>query len=249
MKNLSRYRLLISGLLSPFAAAFFYILVYSILTSRSANPEKDWLFRLSVSTASMVVPCIITLILSVGDWRKRALTTSGKIGLALAVLSLGLAFKPITDGTTRWKQTQNLALRDVPAPLFVTSDINGNMQRLGEHKGQVVVVNIWATWCGPCRVEMPQLDRLYREHANEGLMVFGISSESVDKQKKFLQKVPVTYPLLTVSGDVPDIYREISRYPALFLINRSGQLEPAPSPEESEKLDAAIDTLLHSENR
>lgn len=249
MKSLGKYRLLISGILSPFAAVFLFMLVYSFLTSRSANPEKDWLLRLSISGAAMVVPCLITLILGVGDWRRGTLTTSGKIGLALAVLSVALVAKPVSDGTTRWKQTRNMAMRDVPAPLFATPDINGNMQRLGEHHGQVVVVNIWATWCGPCRVEMPRLDQLYHERAGEGLMVFGISSESAEKQKRFRQVVPVTYPLLTLSGDVPDLYRDIARYPAVFLIDRKGRLEPAPSPGEPEKLVAAIDSLLRAESR
>jgi len=249
MKSLSRYRLLISGLLSPFAAIFLYILVYSFLTRRSVDTEKDWLFRLSLSTVAMVVPCLIIMIVGIGAWRRHALTTPGKIGLALAILSLGLVTRPASDGITRWKQTRNMAMRNVPAPLFVTRDIFGNMQRLADHKGQVVVVNIWATWCGPCRIEMPQLDRLYREHFNEGLIVFGISNESIAKQKKFLQIVPVTYPLLTLDGEVPEIYRDIARYPAVFLIDREGRLEQAPPPEEPEKLLDAIQSQLHSESR
>jgi thiol-disulfide isomerase/thioredoxin len=249
MQSVSRYRFLILGLLSPLAAIFLYILVYSVLTRRSADTEKDWLFRLSLSAAAMVVPCFIILIVGIRDWRRHALATPGKIGLTLAVLSLGLVAKPASDGITRWRQTKNMAMQDVPAPLFATSDIYGNMQRLADHKGQVVVVNIWATWCGPCRIEMPKLDTLYREHASEGLIVFGISNESIAKQKKFLQIVPVTYPLLTLDGEVPDIYREIARYPAVFLIDREGRLQPAPSPEEPEKLIDAIQSLLHSEGR
>ena len=216
MKNLSRYRLLILGLLSPVAAIFLYILVYTFLTRRSVDTEKDWLFRLSLSTVAMVVPCILILMVGIRDWRRHALTTPGKIGLALAVLSLALVAKPASDGITRWKQTRNMAMQNVPAPLFATPDIDGNMQRLTDHKGQVVVVNIWATWCGPCRIEMPKLDRLYREHANEGLVVFGMSNESIAKQKKFLQTVPVTYPLLTLDGEVPDFYRDIPATPQSF---------------------------------
>lgn len=244
MKRLSRFRLLILGLLSPIAAVLMYALVYSFLTSRSADTEKDWLFRLSLSTMAMVVPCLFTVALGIGDWRRQALTTPGKIGIAIAILSLGLVFKPVKDGVTRWKQTGNMAMRNVPAPLFATPDIDGKFQRLAEHKGQVVVVDIWATWCGPCRIEMPKLDRLYREHAHEGLMVFGISDEPVETQRQFLQKVPVSYPLLSLKGQVPDIYRDIARYPAVFLIDRNGRLVPAPPPEEPEKLPAAIDSLL-----
>jgi thiol-disulfide isomerase/thioredoxin len=136
-------------------------------------------------------------------------------------------------------------MRDVPAPTFETVDLNGNLQRLADHKGQVVVVNIWATWCVPCRSEMPKLDALYQEYKDQGLVVFGISSEDVDLQRRFLQFVPVTYPLLTVRGQVPNLYRDIARYPAIFLIDRQGRLQPAPGPDQPfEEVQAAVVHLL-----
>jgi thiol-disulfide isomerase/thioredoxin len=167
------------------------------------------------------------------------------VGLALAVLSLGLAWKPVSDGITRSKQARNLALRNVPAPPFDTLDLLGNAQRLGDQKGKVVLVNIWATWCGPCRAEMPKLDRLYQERKDQGLIVFGLSDEDVPVQRKYLQQVPVRYPLLTLSGQVPSFYTDIARYPAIFLIDRRGRLQPAPSPDQPfEKVEAAVDALL-----
>jgi peroxiredoxin len=76
--------------------------------------------------------------------------------------------------------------------------------------------------------------------------VFGLSTETTDVQRKFIEEqTSVTYPLLTVNGDVPDMYRTIERYPANFLIDRAGRLQPAPSHDEFfEKLEAAIDALL-----
>ncbi|MGB6683249.1 MAG: TlpA disulfide reductase family protein, partial [Candidatus Acidiferrum sp.] len=114
-----------------------------------------------------------------------------------------------------------------------------------DHKGEVVLVNIWATWCGPCRAEMPKLDQLYRDKKQEGFIVFGISDEDLPQQRKFLKQIPVTYPLLTLDGDVPSLYREIARYPAIFLIDRQGRLQPAPPPGQPfEKLQASVDALL-----
>lgn len=246
LARLSKYVVLICGILSPPAAVFLYALVYGTLTSRSADLEKDWLFRLSVSTLAMTVPFLVTLALAIRDGRRHALSLSGKAGLALAILSLGLAWKPVSDGITRSKQSRNLALRNVAAPPFDTLDLVGKTQRLSDQKGKVVLVNIWATWCGPCREEMPKLDRLYREREDKGLMVFGLSDEDVDLQRKYVKQVPVSYPLLTLRGDVPRLYRDIARYPAIFLIDRQGRLQPAPGPDQPfGKVEAAVDALLN----
>ena len=94
---------------------------------------------------------------------------------------------------------------------------------------------------------MPKLDHLYQEQKSHGFIVFGLSDEGVDVQKKFLEQVPVSYPLLTPQGDVPNLYRDIARYPAIFLIDRQGRLQPAPGPDQPfEKLEATVETLLNS---
>jgi thiol-disulfide isomerase/thioredoxin len=247
MSKLSKYRVLISGILSPVAAIFLYAVVSGTLIRFSADLEKDWLFRLAISTLAMTVPFFGTLVLAIKDRRRQALSLSGKIGLVLATLSLGLTGSPVSDGITRTKQSRNQAMRDVSAPPFETQDLLGKSQRLGDQKGKVVLVNIWATWCVPCRNEMPKLDRLYRERKDKGFIVFGLSDEDTDLQRKFVKEVPVSYPLLTLRGEVPSIYRDIARYPAIFLIDRRGQLQPAPSPEQPfEKVEAAVDVLLNN---
>jgi thiol-disulfide isomerase/thioredoxin len=193
----------------------------------------------------MLIPFLFTLWLVLKDRPQHALSRSAQIGFGLAILSVFLAAKPISDGITRAKQSRNQALQGVAAPLFTTVDILGNSQRLADHKGEVVLVNIWATWCGPCRAEMPKLDQLYRDKKQEGFIVFGISDEDLPQQRKFLKQIPVTYPLLTLDGDVPSLYREIARYPAIFLIDRQGHLQPAPPPGQPfEKLQASVDALL-----
>ena len=75
--------------------------------------------------------------------------------------------------------------------------------------------------------------------------MFGISDQDVGVQQKYLQQIPVSYPLLTVKGTVPSLYRDIARYPAIFLIDRSGRLQPAPGADQPfEKVEAAVEALL-----
>lgn len=243
--KLAKHRVLLCGILSPVLALILYSVVYGVLKHFSADLEKDWLFRLSLSTLAMTIPFLVIAALAVRDRRRGAFSLSGKIGLVFAILSLGLAWSPISDGILRSKQTRNMAMHDVAAPSFDTVDIQGNAERLGDQAGKVVLVNIWATWCGPCRNEMPKLDHLYRERKDKGLVVFGLSDEDIGVQQKYLQQVPVSYPLLTLKGKVPSLYRDIARYPAIFLIDRSGRLQPAPAPDQPfDKLEAVVDALL-----
>jgi len=246
--KLAKHRVLLGGILSPVLALILYSVVYGVLTHFSADLERDWRFRLSLSTLAMTIPFLVTAALAAGDRRKGVHSLSVKIGLVLATLSLGLTWFPISDGILRSKQTRNMAMHDVTAPPFDTVDIQGNAERLSDQAGKVVLVNIWATWCVPCRNEMPKLDQLYRERKDKGLVVFGLSDENVDVQQKYLQQVPVSYPLLTLKGKVPNLYRDIARYPAVFLIDRSGRLQPAPGPDQPfEKLQASVDALLNNQ--
>ena len=245
MEKLSKYRVLVLGILSPIIAVLLSALVNGTLMHWSADPEKDWLFRLSVSTVVMVVPFVVTLVLARKDRHRSAFLLSGKIGLAIAILSLGLIAKPVSDGFTRSKQERNRRMRDVAAPVFEATDLSGIRQCLTEYKGKVVLVNIWEPWCAPCRAEMPALDRLYQDRKDRGLVVLGMSDDSIASQKRFLAEVKVTYPLLILTQDVPSLYRDIARYPETFLIDRKGRLEPAPGAGQPfEKLEASVDALL-----
>jgi cytochrome c biogenesis protein CcmG, thiol:disulfide interchange protein DsbE len=242
---MKKRKLLFLGILSPIAAIVFYILVYNVLTALSSNLEKDWLFRLTASTLAMTIPFFVMLVLSIRASKQNAFPLPAKIGMTIAALSLLLTLMPIRDGLARAKQTRNRQLHDVAAPDFATTDLHGNAIRLSDYKGKVVLINIWATWCEPCRSEMPKLDRLYRDNQSQGFVVLGMSDESVATQQKFLSEVPVTYPLLLVNDQTPQLYREIAQYPAFFLIDREGRLQPAPAPRQPfEQTASAVAALL-----
>ena len=246
MGNLAKHRVLVAGIFSPLLALVLNIIFIQTLLALSSNPENNWRFRLFISSLALPVPFLATLVLALKDRRHGALSLSAKIGLGIAALSLLLIAKPAMDGLARSKQSRNMAMRDVPAPMFDTLDIQGKPQRLADYKGKVVLVNIWATWCEPCRNEMPQLDKLYQSRKGRGFIVLGISDETIEKQQTFVSQVPVTYPLLTITPGVPAFYREIAKYPAIFLIDREGRLHPSPNEGQGfGQVVEAVDSLLN----
>jgi peroxiredoxin len=95
-------------------------------------------------------------------------------------------------------ETNSLSTQALFAAKF--SDVGGNPQAISQWKGKIIVVNFWATWCPPCREEMPELSRLQEQYRNRGLVVLGISTDELDKIREFVKENPVSYPLL--SGEI-----------------------------------------------
>ncbi len=238
------------GLAAPLLSAALGAATYLGLTRLSPDPDQDFLLRLSVVAAVMLAPPVWALRRFVLARRAGTLTGGGWVGAGVALLSLGLVAAPIGGAVRRARQAANLALEGVPAPEFRAADLDGNVHRLSDHAGSVVLVNIWATWCPPCRAEMPELDRLAKERADQGFAVFGVSTEDAETQQKFRREmVSVDYPLLLPDaledGVMPEIFSETARYPANFLIDRDGLLHPAPSTDQPfSALEAAVDRLL-----
>ena len=238
------------GILSPVFSAVLGAGVYLGLTRLSPNPDQDYLFRMGAVALAMALPPAFALRRAVQAQRAEGLRPTGWLGTGVAILSLGLLVAPIGGAMRRARQAANLALSGVTAPDFVAADLDGRVHRLSDHRGSVVLVNIWATWCPPCRAEMPELDRLARERGRDGLVVFGISTEEESVQQGFRNEVlSVDYPLLVpgalTNGVMPDIFTETARYPANFLIDRDGLLHPAPSTDQPfEILEAEVDRVL-----
>ena len=240
------------GLSAPVFSAALGAATYRGLTRLSANPDEDFLFRLTAVAVVMLLPPAYALRRAFLARRAGTLTGAGTLGAAVALLSVGLAVVPVNAALRRARQAENLALSGVAAPDFVARDLDGEIHRLSDYRGSVVLVNLWATWCPPCKAEMPELDRLARERRGDGFFVFGVSTEDEEIQRAFREnEVAVGYPLLLPGADagegggMPAIFTETVRYPANLLIDREGLLHPAPSTERPfADLEAAVDALL-----
>ena len=111
------------------------------------------------------------------------------------------------------------------APDFTLHTMNGPNMRLQEQRGRVVMVNFWATWCGPCRQEMPQLNRLYEKYHAAGFVLLGVNVDD-DQQKaaEVAGKLGVTFPvLLDTDKSVSKLY-DLSTMPSTVIIDRDGKV-------------------------
>ena len=112
-----------------------------------------------------------------------------------------------------------------PAPSFQLTTLAGQPGGLSQYKGQVVMVNFWATWCGPCQQEMPLLDQMYKKYKPAGFTLIGVN---VDKEapavKELLTRKPVSFPvLLDPANQVSKAYH-VDEMPSSVIIDRKGQI-------------------------
>jgi len=107
---------------------------------------------------------------------------------------------------------------------FELPDLNGKMWDLKKLQGQVVLVNFWATWCPPCRKEMPDMEALYQRFKPQGLVILGISDEDAAKVSTYIGTHKVEYPILLDTGRKVNDMFQIEGIPKSFLYDRSGKL-------------------------
>ncbi len=113
------------------------------------------------------------------------------------------------------------------APEFSLKSVpDGKTVTLSSLRGKAVVVNFWATWCGPCKIEMPWLIDLQKKYGDQGLQIVGITKEDYDEATiaKFTKKMGVNYTILVGNQQVQDSYGGVGGLPTSFFVNRSGKV-------------------------
>jgi len=114
-----------------------------------------------------------------------------------------------------------------PAPEFALQSLDGKTIRLSDLRGKAVVVNFWATWCQPCRVEMPWFVELQKQYGPDGLQILGINADedaSPDELGKFAKGMGVNYPVLLGKEEVEQAYGGISFLPVTVYVDRDGNV-------------------------
>jgi cytochrome c biogenesis protein CcmG/thiol:disulfide interchange protein DsbE len=125
-------------------------------------------------------------------------------------------------------------LQGKPAPAFALEDLNGKKLSLSSYKGKAVLINFWATWCAPCKIETPWLIDLRNEYAPKGFEILGISADDLDRddpaklsdEKKeiarFVQKMQMPYPVLIDGNSISTPYGGLDALPTSFYVDRNG---------------------------
>jgi cytochrome c biogenesis protein CcmG/thiol:disulfide interchange protein DsbE len=118
------------------------------------------------------------------------------------------------------------APRDIvnkPAPGFDLTDLNGRPLRLSSFRGKVVLLNFWATWCGPCRVEMPVFASWQNQYGGQGLQIIGISlDDATGPPRRLVQRLRLNYPVAMGDDRLAARYGGVLGLPLTFLIDRDG---------------------------
>lgn len=112
-----------------------------------------------------------------------------------------------------------------PAPKFQLTSMAGKPVNLDQFKGQVVMLNFWASWCGPCRTEMPILEKLHTKYKPMGFTMIGVNVEPDSAEAaRWLQATPVTFPILfDTKSEVSKLY-SVQSMPSTVIIDRKGNL-------------------------
>lgn len=173
----------------------------------------------------------------------RCVLGSGRTRLVAAcVLALGLTSTPGAHA---------LEVGATPPPIDLP-DLDGSPVELEELAGKVVLIDFWASWCGPCKKEMPMLQALHERHATRGLVVIGINIDRNEKKlESFLKHTPVTFRIVhDRRAEIASRY-ELSTMPSTFFVGRNGKLRHVHEgfrEDHAELIERRIQTLLDEDS-
>jgi len=148
--------------------------------------------------------------------------------IGAVVLGVGAAF--LGCGRSDYRTAEATSLKPAHernmAPDFALKDADGRTVRLSDYRGKVVLLNFWATWCGPCKLEIPWFVEFEKQLKDKGFAVLGVSLDEGgwDVVKPYLERARVNYRVLMGNDDVANLYGGVESLPTTFLIDRQGRI-------------------------
>jgi len=142
---------------------------------------------------------------------------------AMILLPFVLALFVCAEGDKTYAQEGN----NYPqAPEFTLEDLDGNEIALSDYSGKVVFLNFWATWCGPCRHEIPDFIEAYKEYKDEGMEIIGVSLDTISPESvlAFAKKYKINYPVAMGTEEIVKDYGPIPAIPVTVIIDKNGNL-------------------------
>ena len=151
--------------------------------------------------------------------------------IVIAVVAVAIALMLFASVHMARKRTGIVKLKPVGkngsvAPDFELKSLDGKQVRLSDFRGKAVLLNFWATWCAPCKIEMPWFVDLQKQYAQQGLQVIGVAMDDSGEETiaKFAKQMGVNYPVLVGKEAVGDAYGGVEFLPTTFIIDRQGKV-------------------------
>jgi thiol-disulfide isomerase/thioredoxin len=143
-----------------------------------------------------------------------------------AVVVAGMLFFGFHMARHSGKGSNPRVARSMVAPDFTLESLEGKSVKLSDLRGKAVLLNFWATWCSPCKIEMPWFVELQNQYGAQGLQIVGVAMDDASKEDiaKFAKEMGVNYPILIGKEAVGDQYGGVPALPESFFIGRDGKL-------------------------
>ncbi len=157
---------------------------------------------------------------------------SSKVAIAVAVaIAAGSILLVSACSSSQSASVSARAEKDrKPAPNFTLKDANGQSVSLADYKGKVVLLNFWATWCGPCALEIPWFEEFEQQYKSRGFAVLGVSmdEDGWSAVKPYITEHKINYRVLLGDDSVSQLYGGLDALPTTFIIDRAGNIAYPP---------------------